>query len=80
MPANKPYIVGLTGGIGCGKSEAANHLKNLGAVHVDADGISRAMTAPGGQALLRDCMENVVRLAVPLKTDISVGGDWRACK
>ena len=32
------------------------------------------------QALLRDCMENVVRLAVPLKTDISVGGDWRACK
>jgi len=32
------------------------------------------------QALLRDCMENVVRLAVPLKTDISTGGDWRACK
>ena len=51
MLANKPYIIGLTGGIGCGKSEAANHLKNLGAVHVDADGISRAMTAPGGQAL-----------------------------
>ncbi|MBQ9950875.1 MAG: DNA polymerase I [Clostridia bacterium] len=32
------------------------------------------------QALLRDCMENIVRLAVPLKTDISTGGDWRACK
>jgi len=32
------------------------------------------------QALLRDCMENVVCLAVPLRTDISVGGDWRACK
>ena len=32
------------------------------------------------QTLLRECMENVVRLAVPLKTDISTGGDWRACK
>ena len=30
--------------------------------------------------LLRGCMENVMRLEVPLKTDISVGGDWRACK
>ena len=30
--------------------------------------------------LLRDCMENVCALAVPLKTDISTGGDWRACK
>ena len=51
MLANKPYIIGLTGGIGCGKSEAANHLKSLGAVHVDADGISRALTAPDGEAL-----------------------------
>jgi len=51
VPANKPYIIGLTGGIGCGKSEAANHLKALGAIHVDADGISRSLTAPGGQAL-----------------------------
>ena len=32
------------------------------------------------QALLRDCMENVVTLKVPLRTDISTGGDWRACK
>ena len=32
------------------------------------------------KALLRDCMENVVSLKVPLKTDISTGGDWRACK
>ena len=27
MLANKPYVVGLTGGIGCGKSEAAQYLK-----------------------------------------------------
>ena len=32
------------------------------------------------QALLKDCMEGVYPLSVPLKTDISVGGDWRACK
>lgn len=51
MPANKPYIVGLTGGIGCGKSEAANCLRELGAVHVDADEISRSLTAQGGEAL-----------------------------
>ena len=30
--------------------------------------------------LLRRCMEGVVKLSVPLKTDISIGGDWRACK
>ena len=41
--------------------------------------------APGAEAeavsaLLRDCMENVIALSVPLKTEISTGGDWRACK
>lgn len=51
MLANKPYIIGLTGGIGCGKSEAAKHLRELGAVHVDADAISRSLTAENGEAL-----------------------------
>ena len=32
------------------------------------------------RALLRDCMENVIALSVPLRTDISTGPDWRACK
>ena len=32
------------------------------------------------QALLRDCMEGVMRLSVPLRTDISVGRNWRECK
>ena len=31
------------------------------------------------RALLKDCMEGVAALAVPLKTDISVGRDWREC-
>ena len=30
--------------------------------------------------LLRRCMEGVMSLEVPLRTDISIGGDWRACK
>ena len=51
MPANKPYIIGLTGGIGCGKSEAAQFLKSLGAAHIDADEISRALTGENGEAL-----------------------------
>ena len=51
MLASKPYVIGLTGGIGCGKSEAAQYLKSLGAAHVDADAISRELTAEGGEAL-----------------------------
>ena len=51
MLANKPYVIGLTGGIGCGKSEAAKYLESLGAVRFDADEVSRALTAPGGEAL-----------------------------
>lgn len=47
----KPFILGLTGGIACGKSTVANKLAELGAVHIDADAISRALTAPGGKAL-----------------------------
>ena len=51
MPVNKVYVVGLTGGTGCGKSEAARYLASLGANHVDADAISRACTARGGSAI-----------------------------
>lgn len=51
MHANKPYVIGLTGGIGTGKSEAARYLASLGAAHFDADAVSRALTAPGGAAL-----------------------------
>ena len=32
------------------------------------------------RALLKDCMEGVYPMSVPLKTDINIGGDWRACK
>lgn len=51
MPVNNVYVVGITGGIGCGKSMAAAYLAELGAIHIDADGISRALTARDGAAL-----------------------------
>jgi dephospho-CoA kinase len=43
--------VGLTGGIGSGKSTVAASLVRLGATLVDTDAISRSLTATGGAAL-----------------------------
>ncbi len=49
--AGGPLRIGLTGGIGSGKSTVAAHLVDLGAALVDTDAIARALTAPGGAAL-----------------------------
>lgn len=43
--------IGLTGGIGSGKSTVLQMLRELGAAGIDADAISRAATAPGGAAI-----------------------------
>lgn len=43
--------IGLTGGIGSGKSTVAQMLVDLGAHLVDLDAISRGLTAPGGAAI-----------------------------
>lgn len=43
--------IGLTGGIGSGKSTVARTLANCGAAVIDADAISRQLTAPGGLAI-----------------------------
>lgn len=43
--------IGLTGGIGSGKSTVAAVLQKLGAAIVDADVIARELTAPGGPAI-----------------------------
>ena len=39
-----------------------------------------AEEADAAAALLKECMEGVMQLEVPLQTDITTGGDWRACK
>jgi dephospho-CoA kinase len=45
------YRVGLTGGIGAGKSEVSRRLGAQGAVVIDADAIAREVVAPGTQGL-----------------------------
>lgn len=44
-------IIGLTGGMGCGKSTVSDYLRKKGLPVVDADGISRELTAPGSPLL-----------------------------
>jgi dephospho-CoA kinase len=43
--------VGLTGGIGAGKSEVSRRLETYGAVLVDADAIAREVVTPGSPGL-----------------------------
>lgn len=47
----RPFIVGLTGGIGSGKSTVADRFAALGAFVIDADALSHQLTAPNGVAL-----------------------------
>ncbi|MFC6669547.1 dephospho-CoA kinase [Marinobacterium aestuariivivens] len=47
------YIVGLTGGIGSGKSAAARILEQQGILAVDADQVAREVVEPGEPALTR---------------------------
>lgn len=44
-------LVGLTGGIGSGKSTVAEKFRALGAGYVDADIVAREVVAPGTEAL-----------------------------
>ncbi|GHD26028.1 dephospho-CoA kinase [Parahalioglobus pacificus] len=45
------YVVGITGGIGSGKSAATERFESLGITVVDADVISRIIVEPGRPAL-----------------------------
>lgn len=44
-------VIGLTGGIGSGKSAVAEEFARLGICVVDADAIAHALTVPGGAAM-----------------------------
>jgi dephospho-CoA kinase len=44
-------VIGLTGGIGSGKSAAAQEFARLGATVIDTDAIAHELTGPGGAAL-----------------------------
>lgn len=51
MPRTPSLRIGLTGGIGSGKSTVASLLAQLGCVIVDTDAIARALTQAGGTAI-----------------------------
>lgn len=49
----KPWVLGLTGGIGSGKSAVVEHFATLGVHWVDADQAARWVVEPGTPALAR---------------------------
>jgi dephospho-CoA kinase len=49
--ARRVPVIGLTGGIGSGKSTVADRLVAHGAALVDTDALAHALTAPGGDAI-----------------------------
>jgi dephospho-CoA kinase len=57
-------LIGLTGGIGSGKSTVAGMLVRRGAVVIDADDLARLAVAPGGNAY-----DEVVRAFGPSSVD-----------
>lgn len=58
----KPWVLGLTGGIGSGKSAAAERFAELGVHVVDADHVARSVVEPGSAALA----QIVDRFGVPI--------------
>ena len=57
------FVVGLTGGIGSGKSAVADAFSTLGVDVTDTDRLARALTAPGepGYAAILDAFDATVR-------------------
>lgn len=51
MPTSTPFKIGLTGGIGSGKTRVANLLAEHGAAVIDTDAIAHQLTQPGGAAI-----------------------------
>ncbi len=51
LTASSTLSIGLTGGIGSGKSTVAATLVQLGAVLIDSDAIAREIALPGGAAI-----------------------------
>lgn len=47
------FVLGLTGGIGCGKSTVSQYLATLGARILDGDRVAREVVRPGTEGLAR---------------------------
>src|SRR3954453_941807 len=48
---DRPFLIGLTGPIGCGKSTVARWLAERGGTVIDADVLAREVTADGEPAI-----------------------------
>jgi dephospho-CoA kinase len=51
--SNRPFLIGLTGPIACGKTTVARMLAELGGTVIDADVLARRATSPGEATLPR---------------------------
>ncbi|MCX2726849.1 dephospho-CoA kinase [Thermomicrobium sp. 4228-Ro] len=51
MTRKRPYVIGITGNIACGKSLVVRELAACGAETVDADEVAREVTGPGSPVL-----------------------------
>ena len=51
--------IAITGGIGSGKSTVTDYLIEKGYTVIDADAMSRAMTAAGGKAMPYTPLQNL---------------------
>jgi dephospho-CoA kinase len=65
-PTHRPLVVGLTGGIGSGKTTVAGIFQQLGIPVIDADAIAHGMVAPGQPAL-----EEILAVFGPASVDAS---------
>lgn len=59
------WVLGLTGGAGSGKSTAAEVFRGLGIPVVDADAVSRSLTAAGGAAVADVAAEFGAEMILP---------------
>jgi dephospho-CoA kinase len=49
----RPYLIGVTGNIACGKSSVMRELEKLGATIIDGDLVYRDLTGPGSELVKR---------------------------
>lgn len=55
MKTDKKFIIGITGGIACGKSEVCRILREMGFTHIDADEVAhKVLTFPETKTAVRD--------------------------
>ena len=61
--SRKPLVVGLTGGIGSGKSAVADAFAATGIDVTDTDALAHALTAPGERRDTRPCSRRSARIS-----------------